>query len=233
MSDLEKVLGYQFQRADLLQQALTHKSFHYESLGQSAGHNEKLEFLGDAVIDLVLSELLMEMFPQDDEGHLSKKRASLVNEVILAKLSKKLELPRHLQLGKGEQLTGGDQKPRLLASLYEALLGAIFLDAGFDKARGISREHFKALMKEMHLEEDFSQDYKTKLQEEVQSVLKEAPVYMVRSEDGPPHDRTFEIEVMIRGRALAKASGKSKKAAEQEAAKAALEIWKKAKGSLE
>lgn len=233
MSELEKVLGYQFQRQDLLQQALTHKSFHYESQGQSTGHNEKLEFLGDAVIDLVLSELLMEMFPQDDEGHLSKKRASLVNEVVLAKLSKKLEISKHLQLGKGEQLTGGDQKPRLLASLYEALMGAIFLDAGFDQARGISREHFKSLMREMQLEDDFSQDFKTRLQEEVQSVLKEAPVYTVRSEEGPPHDRTFEVEVMIRGRALAKASGKSKKAAEQEAAKVALEIWKKAKGSLE
>lgn len=232
MSELEKNLGYVFQKPELLRQALTHKSFHYESREPSAGHNEKLEFLGDTVISLILSELLMETFPADDEGRLSKKRASLVNEVVLCRLAKRLDLASHMHLGKGEQQSGGDQKPRLLASLYEALFGAIFLDGGFEKARGLARGHFLELIREMPAEDDFSQDYKTKLQEEVQSILKEAPLYALVSEKGPSHDRTFEIEVMIRGRGLAKASGKSKKAAEQEAARLALDIWKKAKGSL-
>jgi len=232
MSELEKAIGYEFRRPELLQQALTHKSFFYESKETVAGHNEKLEFLGDTVIGLILSELLMELFPTDDEGRLSKKRASLVNEVVLCQLAKKLELARLMHLGKGEQQSGGDQKPRLLASLFEALFGAIFLDGGFEKARAIARPHFQELIAEMPAEDDFSQDFKTKLQEEVQSILKEAPAYSLISETGPSHDRTFEIEVMIKGRGLAKAEGKSKKAAEQLAAKQALDIWKKAKGSL-
>lgn len=233
MSEFENLLGYEFRRPELLEQALTHKSFYYESReGAVPGHNEKLEFLGDTVIGLILSELLMEMFPSDDEGRLSKKRASLVNEVVLCRLAKRLDLARHLRLGKGEQQSGGDQKPRLLASVYEALFGAIFLDGGFEKAREKAREHFRSLISEMPPEDDFSHDYKTKLQEEVQSILKEAPAYALVAETGPSHDRVFEIEVMIKGRGLAKATGKSKKAAEQEAARIALEIWKKAKGSL-
>jgi len=233
MSELETILGYEFRDGDLLHQALTHKSAHFEQKEESKGHNEKLEFLGDAVLDLILSELLMELFPTDGEGNLSKKRASLVNEHVLCGLARSLKLPQHLQLGKGELLTGGGQKPRLVASLYEALLGAVFLDGGFDSARAMARRHFTTLITEMNPSDDFSHDFKTRLQEEVQSVLKEAPCYVMVGETGPPHDRTFEVEVQVRGRPIAKASGKAKKMAEQEAAKKALEIWTNAKGSLE
>lgn len=231
MSEIERDLGYVFRDPDLLKRALTHKSFYYESRQGSAGHNEKLEFLGDAVLDLILSELLMELFPDDTEGQLSKKRASLVNETVLCRIAKTLNLSLRLQLGRGEVMTGGDQKPRLLASGYEALIGAAFLDGGFEAARRIARVHFEPLLREMNPADDFSQDFKTRLQEEVQGVLKEAPAYSLVDETGPAHDRTFEIEVRIKGRPVARASGKSKKGAEQEAARLALGLWQKAKGN--
>ena len=230
MSLVENLLKYQFRNQALLNQALTHKSYHYESKTFSKGHNEKLEFLGDAVLDLVLSEYLMESFPEDSEGSLSKKRASLVNEGVLSQIAKQLDLSQYIQLGKGEQISKGEQKPRLLASVYEALLGAIFLDSGFEAVRKTARPHFTALIKEMNSTEDYSQDFKTKLQEEVQAVLRETPSYALILESGPPHDRTFEVEVRIKNRALTKATGKSKKIAEQEAARLALEVWKTAKG---
>lgn len=232
MSEIQTKLNFQFQKPDLLQQALTHKSYYFESKSTSKGHNEKLEFLGDAVLDLVLSELLMEMFPVDGEGNLSKKRASLVNETVLSKLAKTMGLDKDLRLGKGEIQTGGDQKPRLLASVFEALVGAMFLDSGFEPARVFLREQFSPLIQDMNPMDDFSHDYKTKLQEEVQGMLKEAPSYTLMAETGPAHDRTFEVEVKIKNRTVAKAVGKSKKTAEQEAARLALNIWKTAKGSL-
>jgi ribonuclease-3 len=232
MSELEKNLGYDFKKKELLSQALTHKSAYYESKIEVGGHNEKFEFLGDAVLDLVLSELLMELFPEDGEGNLSKKRASLVNEGVLCQIAKALDLSKHLHLGKGEQMTGGEKKPRLLASAYEALIGAVFIDGGYDTAKAFLRSTFEPIIRELNPQDDFSTDYKTKLQEEVQSVLKEAPSYVLVSESGPAHDRLFEVEVRIRNRPLASASGKSKKAAEQEAARQSLEIWKKAKESL-
>jgi ribonuclease-3 len=167
----------------------------------------------------------------DGEGNLSKKRASLVNETVLSGIAKSLDLHKDLQLGKGEIQTGGDQKPRLLASVYEALIGAIFMDSGFEAAKKVAHVHFRPLILEMNPMDDFSADFKTKLQEEVQGVLKEAPSYSLMSETGPAHDRTFEVEVKIKNRTVAKALGKSKKVAEQEAARLALEIWKSSKGS--
>jgi len=232
MSKLEVALGYEFKNQILLQKALTHKSAHFEKPEGSEGHNEKLEFLGDAVLDLALSQILMELFPDDGEGGLSKKRASLVNEAILCQVARRLDLTSELKLGRGEALTGGNQKPRLLASVLEALIGAIFLDGGFDLSAEFVRRQFMPLVEKMNPLDDFSLDYKTRLQEEVQAVLKEAPSYVLVSETGPAHDRVFEIEVRIKNRALAKASGKAKKLAEQEAARQGLEIWVNAKESL-
>jgi len=231
MSEVESKLGVKFQKPQLLEQALTHKSYFFETKSAS-GHNEKLEFLGDAVLDLVLSELLMELFPTDTEGDLSKKRASLVNEGVLSKIAKGDELQKYLRLGKGEQQSGGDQKPRLLASALEALIGAMFLDSGFEKVRDMVREQFRDLIQELSLLEDFSADYKTRLQEEVQGRLKEAPLYVLTAETGPAHDRTFEVVVKIKSKSVARAFGKSKKTAEQEAARLALDVWKSSKGQL-
>src|SRR5207253_7148719 len=161
MTELETKIQFEFKNSDLLARALTHKSFAHE-LREKGEHNEKLEFLGDAVLDLILGEYLMELFPGDGEGGLSKKRASLVNEEVLSKLATDLELPKYLHLGKGETITGGAQKPRLLASAYEALVGAMFLDGGYDIVREFARRDFGKLIESLDPAQDFERDYKTR-----------------------------------------------------------------------
>lgn len=217
--------AYQFQKPDLLVQALTHKSFVNENGRRHLLHNEKLEFLGDAVLDLVLSEYLMEAFPQDDEGNLSKKRASLVNETVLAQIAHDLGLPERLNLGKGEILSEGNKKPRLLASAYEALLGAIFLDGGYEIAKQVIKANFDKLISAMNPAEDFVQDYKTRLQELTQAELKTSPVYDVIGEQGPSHNPKFEVSLSLQGKIVGTGIGKSKKIAEQEAARITIENW--------
>lgn len=217
--------NYQFQKIELLEQALTHKSFVNETGKKHLLHNEKLEFLGDAVLDLLLSEFLMEKFPLDDEGHLSKKRASLVNETVLAKIAINLELHDKILLGKGEILSAGNRKPRLLASVYEALLGAVFLDGGFEVVRKMVRAHYELMLQEINPAQDFEQDYKTRLQELSQADLKTGPIYEILSEKGPSHSPIFEVSLSILGNVISHGQGKSKKHAEQDAAKMAIENW--------
>lgn len=218
-------MNYQFQKPELLDQAMTHKSYVNENGKRHLQHNEKLEFLGDAVLDLVLSEFLMEKFSQDDEGNLSKKRASLVNESVLAQIACDLQLPDHLNLGKGEILSQGNRKPRLLASAYEALLGAVFLDGGFEAVRTFARENFTALISQMNPGEDFQQDYKTRLQELSQAELRSGPTYEVTGEQGPSHNPQFEVSLTLQAKVVSRGLGKSKKLAEQEAARIAIENW--------
>lgn len=225
MSTLEEKLSYRFRDPRLLTQALTHKSHEYEG-GKEAGNNERLEFLGDAVVDLVLSELLMKQFPADAEGALSKKRASLVNEAMLCQVANNLELAEHILLGKGEIQSGGQKKPRIMASAYEAVVGAHFLDAGYDATRDLIARHFAEILPTVGEREAGADDYKTRLQEEVQGVLKTTPVYNLLKESGPPHDRSFAVEVAVNGVPVARAEGRSKKQAEQEAAKIALALWR-------
>lgn len=224
--EFSQSIGLEFKRIELLQAALTHKSFHFESKESSLGHNEKLEFLGDAVLDLVLSELLMELFPDDLEGSLSKKRASLVNESVLAQVASDLQIAKYLSLGKGEIVTGGEKKPRLLSSAYEALLGAIFIDQGFQTVRDVARKHFAKVVSEIDPSQDFVADYKTRLQEVIQSEKRLSPVYKVIQESGPAHDREFHVHLYIQDALLAEGKGKSKKSAEQDAAKSALLLLK-------
>lgn len=226
MSELEQKLQLKFKSSELLARALTHKSYSHE-LGDKSGHNEKLEFLGDAVLDLVLGEYLMELFAMDGEGGLSKKRASLVNEEALSTLAMDLGLPQFLQLGKGETSTGGANKPRLLASAYEALVGAIFLDSGFEVVRSFVRRDFGKLIEQLDPMQDFERDYKTRLQELMQREHKEAPIYEIITEEGPPHDRTFTVCVRVKEVNVTTGTGRSKKNAEQAAAKKALEILSK------
>jgi ribonuclease-3 len=218
-------LWYQFQKSELLEQAMTHKSFVNEQGKKHLQHNEKLEFLGDAVLDLVLSEVLMARFPSDDEGNLSKKRASLVNEGVLAQIAQTLGLPEKLQLGKGEILSQGNRKPRLLASAYEALIGAVFLDAGYVTAQKFAVENFEPILNQMNPAEDFQQDYKTRLQELAQAEIKSGPTYEVTGEIGPSHNPQFEVSLTLQGKVVAKGHGKSKKVAEQEAARNTIENW--------
>jgi ribonuclease-3 len=224
---LKTALGHDFIRAELLLLSLTHKSYANErSGGLSSVHtdNERLEYLGDAVLDLALSDLLMTRFPDDSEGALSKKRASLVNEETLATIARELELEKVILLGKGEIKTGGLHKPRILASSLEAILGAIYQDGGFKPARAVVEKLFFSRIEEIGVSNvDFRHDYKTRLQEKAQEIRKATPTYQVEKEVGPDHDKTFEVSVRLDGETLAMGIGRSKKAAEQDAARKALE----------
>jgi len=214
MSELMSAIGYQFRLIDSLEQALTHKSRANElNLGATQNlDNERLEFLGDAVLDLAMTDCLMRGFPTDTEGSLSKKRASLVNEESLACLASELKLDKLILLGKGELKTGGLQKPRILASALEAMFGAIFNEAGFGAALSSIETLFAPKIQDLRSSAvDFKSDFKTRLQESAQLVHKATPTYQVNGEKGPDHDKLFEVSVVLDGRVLANGFGKSKK----------------------
>jgi ribonuclease-3 len=221
-------LGYKFHRPELMELAFTHKSYANEIMNGSsttADDNERLEFLGDAVLDLALSDVLMTRFPLDTEGALSKKRASLVNEDSLSTIAKSLGFDQLLRLGKGEIKTGGLQKPRILASGLEAIIGAVFQDSGYILVSNVIEKLFEEALNRLMTETiDFSGDFKTRLQERAQSTSSKCtPTYRLESESGPDHEKIFNVVVELDGRPLAQGSGKSKKSAEQDAAKKALE----------
>jgi ribonuclease-3 len=222
--ELEKQLGYAFRDAALLRLALTHPSAAHEP-GAPVQTNQRLEFLGDAVLQLVLTLELYEKFPSFDEGPLTKARAKLVNRRSLAEHGRELGLGRHLILSRGEEMHGGRERPSALADAFEALLGAILLDGGFEMAQEFVlrrfREGFGGLSAIPILENP-----KGELQELLQAVSAEAPEYLVASATGPDHDRVFECTVHHAGVELARGLGKSKKAAESEAALAALTALK-------
>ncbi len=215
---IEARLGYRFRDAALLRRGLTHRS---SAGGDPKRHNEQIEFLGDAVLALAMSDLLIERFPDRREGDLSKLRASLVNEAILARIATELGLGDHLLLGKGEERTGGRRKASILAGAYEAVLGAVYLDAGFQEARAMVARHFAAAI-EGHATIGL-RDYKTQLQELTQSSFKEVPTYHLLRETGPDHDKRFVSQISIGGTIYGRGVGRSKKVAEQAAAMEALE----------
>ncbi len=217
---------YQFKDQQLLLQAFTHRSFHNEQGAQTpSGHNERLEFLGDAVLDLGLSDLLMRQLASSPEGDLSKIRASLVNERVLSELALEYGIDQRLRLGRGEAQSGGAQKPRLLSSAFEAYVGALYLDGGFDMAMKFIEESFSSRLQKIDPYQSFSEDYKTRLQELAQQSFRQTPTYELKSEEGPAHDRLFSVVVSLQGQGLASGQGRSKKQAEQEAARKALEAW--------
>lgn len=209
--------------------ALTHKSFANErradgSIAAGIDDNERLEFLGDAVLSAVLSARLMREFPLENEGTLSKRRASLVNEERLATISIRLGLHEQLKLGKGEVKTGGAAKPRILACGLEALIGAIFSDAGFETAEKVVNLLFDQEIQNLRSTSlDFERDYKTRLQEWSHEEKRTTPVYTAVDEFGPAHSRSFRVSVSLGDNEIARGEGKSKKAAEQDAARLALE----------
>jgi ribonuclease III len=217
---LEQRLGHHFQNRTLLETALTHKSFLNENPGLGRSHNERLEFLGDAVLDLAIGHLLMERFPHLREGELSMTRAQIVNEQGLADVAVSLGIGEWLFLGRGEENTGGRQKPSILADACEALVAAVYLDGGFQRAFEVVSALF--VPRFAAIDEPGFTDYKTRLQERVQAKRKEMPRYVVTNEYGPDHDKTFEVAVSISGREYSRAGGKSKKEAEQRAAAVAL-----------
>lgn len=215
---------YKFKNEDLFLQALTHKSYFFEQPKDSIGHNEKLEFLGDAVLDLVLSEYLMDTFKEDSEGDLSKKRASLVNESLLAEVAKKINLHHMIRLGRGESQSGGANKPRLLASALEAVVGAVFLDSGYDDCKMFVKTLFENRLQNIGSQEDYYLDYKTRFQEKIQAIYKSTPQYQLKNETGPSHDKTFVVNLLVNEVIFTEGKGKSKKSAEQDAAKKGLEF---------
>jgi ribonuclease-3 len=218
--ELQKQLGYAFHEPALLRLALTHPSVAHEQ-GLSMQTNQRLEFLGDAVLQLALTRELYEKFPAFGEGPLTKARAKLVNRRSLADRARQLGLGRHLIISRGEEISGGRDRQSALADTFEALLGAIFLDGGFEAARQFILGQFSTSVTELSVVPTLDNP-KGELQELLQSFSSEAPRYHVVSASGPDHDRVFECTVHHDGVELARGHGKSKKAAESEAALAAL-----------
>ncbi|MDB2562016.1 ribonuclease III [Sulfurimonas sp.] len=219
---LEKSLGYEFKDKKLITEALTHKSF------KKPYDNERLEFLGDAVLDLIVGEYLYKKFSKSAEGNLSKIRASLVNETGFDKLARYLDLGKYIFLSNAEENNGGREKSSLLSNAFEAVIGAIYLESGLKVVEQIAIDLIEKNHKEISLDSLFS-DYKTLLQELTQSLFGVTPEYDVVASRGPDHQKEFEIAVSIQDKEYAKAIGKSKKIAQQEAAKIAIEMLKEQK----
>lgn len=223
---LEGRLGVTLALPDLALQALTHKSYVNEHKEVRLLDNERLEFLGDAVVDLAISDRLMGRFPNASEGELSKLRALIVNEDGLARIARRLQLGELLLLGRGEELTGGRDKNSVLADALEAVIGAVYRGSGLGTVLEMVDRHFGDALEGV-AQGRSGLDYKTKLQEDVQTRMKVAPRYRVVSEAGPDHEKTFEVEVSIGSELYARATGRSKKEAEQAAARATLEMIQK------
>jgi ribonuclease III len=220
---LQERLGVELLNPALGLAALTHKSYCNEHRADLTVDNERLEFLGDAVVDLVVSHRLMEKFPGADEGELSKLRALIVNEDALARVARELRVGELLRMGRGEELTGGRDKSSVLADALEAVIAAVYLTQGLSGAMAVVDRHFADALSGV-AEGRSGDDYKTRLQELIQSQGRAAPRYRVVAEEGPDHAKTFEIEVSVGGEVLGRATGRSKKEAEQAAARKALEI---------
>lgn len=215
--ELEKKLGYEFKDKDLLKQGLTHSSFSNELKINKNGNYERLEFLGDAVLELMSSQFFFKENPEMNEGQLTRLRSSLVCEQALAFCARELELPKYILLGKGEEATGGRDRDSIISDVFEAVLGALYLDGGFDIANAFVK---RTVLTDLENRQLFY-DAKTILQEKVQKDGKNL-TYVLVSESGPDHDKLFNVNVVVDGEIVGTGSGKSKKAAEQQAAYSAL-----------
>ncbi len=224
LSLLQKALGYTFKDSALLLRCLTHVSY---ERNKREGHNEVLEFLGDAVLDLAVSDLLIRCNPEKSEGALSKMRAALVNSGVLAEKAAELDIGPLLRIGKGEELSGGRTKASILAGAFESILGGIYQDGGYEAARSVVERFFTADITAKPLGQH---DYKTRLQEISQMLFHALPRYRIVSESGPDHEKFFVTEIAVGGKVLGTGSGKSKKQSEQEAAKRALDALQRDSG---
>jgi ribonuclease-3 len=221
-SEFERRIGYTFVQRELLRRALTHKSYSHEAKDLDVRHNETFEFLGDSVLGFVVGDLLFRHFPQLDEGALSKMKAFLVSAQSLAAKARELGMGEVILLGVGEEKTGGRKKDSLLANLFEAMIAAIYLDGGIDPARNLLERSFLDDIRRINQQDLLFHDYKTALQELAQGRGLQLPEYHVVGELGPDHDKTFVVEVKL-GSLTAKGEGSSKKEAQQQAARQALQ----------
>ena len=222
LGELQDILGHEFKDLGLLEKALTHKSFAHEA-GEGFTHNESLEFLGDSILGFLITDIIYERFPELDEGHKSKIKAYLVSAVALSELALKLELAKYLRLGKGEEKTGGRQKQALRANALEAVVAAIYLDAGIDAARAFVEPLYSPLFTEVQGKGAAVEDPKTTLQEHLQAQNLPPAQYVIVKEKGPEHRKTFHVNLLVGDRRLATTSGSTKKKAELRAARVALE----------
>ena len=222
---LEGRIGYRFRDRGLLEHALTHRSRVHEDASGGVFDNESMEFLGDSVLGFVIADMLFRQFPHHNEGQKSKLKASIVSATSLARLGERLGLGEFLILGRGEEKTGGRRKSAIIADCYEALIAAVYLDGGILPAQGFIQRQFKELIDEARrsgVQAAFTEDYKSALQEWLQSAGRGLPSYRLAAEVGPAHRRHFEVEILVGGEVIAKAEGRSKKEAAQAAAKTAL-----------
>jgi ribonuclease-3 len=222
LDELQTRIGYRFHDVALLEHALTHRSRVVEDPSGGTADNESLEFLGDAVLGLVVADLLFHQYPDYSEGGKSKVKAAVVSTSSLARHAEQIRLGEHLILGRGEEKTGGRSKPALLADAYEAMVAAIYLDGGLEAARAFLARALKDAIDAGH-DQTLSLDYKSALQERLQALGRPLPEYRVSGESGPDHRKTFSVEVTVAGDVLGAATGRAKKEAEQEAARLALQ----------
>ncbi|HKY73355.1 MAG TPA: ribonuclease III [Nitrospira sp.] len=225
LDSLQAALDYRFRDVRLLEDALTHKSYVNEQRPAAGADNERLEFLGDAVLSLVVSEQLAVLLPRSPEGTLSKHKARLVSESMLADVARRLKLGSCLRLGRGEELSRGREKDSLLADAVEAVIAAVHLDGGLESSRrvvaGLLQEELAQVASQRHRPGE--NDYKTQVQEWCQRRFDSLPSYAVVRESGPDHDKLFEVEVSVNGAVVGRGTGRSKKEAEQSAARQALQ----------
>ena len=220
IKDLEAAIGYKFQNITLLQNALAHSSYANERWHDSLKSNERLEFLGDSVLGMVVAEHLYRNFPDRPEGELTRMRADMVCETSLAVIAEQIGLGQHLLLGHGEETGGGRNRASILADAVESVIAASFLDGGMAAARSFI-ERF--VLNRVPVRQLTNKDYKTALQELVQQKKNQTITYRLVGESGPDHDKTFLVEVSLNGTVIGEGTGTSKKRAEQDAARAALE----------
>lgn len=220
--ELQDRVGYRFRDRGLLEHALTHKSRAAEDASGGVADNESLEFLGDAVLGLVVADMLFRKYPEYDEGQKSKIKAAVVSTVALARRAEQIQLGEHLLLGRGEEKTGGRGKQALLADGYEALIAALYLDGGLPAAAAFLERELTEAIETGAAQTVVGHDYKSALQERLQALGRPLPEYRVAAESGPDHRKVFTIDVVVAGEILGSAIGKAKKEAEQEAARLAL-----------
>jgi ribonuclease-3 len=218
---LETKIGYSFKKTSLLEQALTHKSFAKERPKDPEIFNERLEFLGDAVIGLIICEYLYRTYPQYSEAELSKLKSYTVQESTLAEVASRLNIGSYLRLGKGEETTGGRKKPSILADAFEALVAAIYLDSGLKNTKKFTLKNLEEKIK-VFINKGINLDFKSQFQEITQERFGVLPRYRIKREEGPEHRKTFEVEVLVKDILYGSGKGKSKKEAEQKAAEAGL-----------